>query len=616
MAKPRPKPTRRTARRPSRRPAPAPHIPDLPPGTPDILPLAAIRRSPFNKRRRRPGDPADGELTASIRAVGVLEPLLVRPLPDGAYELLAGERRWRCAQAAGLAEVPVVIHQADDKTACLLLFAENFHRRDLHFLEEAETVAEMLRAGWTHEQIAGQVDHAASWVARRARLCSLDEQIRAWIDDPEHPLSAWTVAHFEELALVDPATQLQVVHHHSHYLEHLSPADLRRAIADLTHDLAQAPWKLDDEALVPDAGACSACPFRTSREPLLFPDEDAGDEDSGPRRSRKAGADRCLRPDCWRQKTEALLARKQAELAARHPGAIRVNTTGRGGAVPEWRTTRANRKTPGAVPALVVDGPQVGSVRWVTLPQPLPADSRPAVETSAGPRRSTLAERRRRLGARRRLRAIEGLVADLERATAVPSLAQVAALAAVFGTHQTNACGWYVHDPGLPPSLAQPASEPFYPRAFEYGAVDPAVLAGALWKRVLPVLLARLKTNDQVADAERAFAEARHLARLCGLDAGEYLARATAELPDPKSWEKEEAALRAAGAEVPEDLAGDQAPSEGEAVWCPSCGGPLPPGRPLCEACDDGDLNAELGEDETTALVPHLGPLDAEELHY
>ena len=171
-------------------------------------------------------------------------------------------------------------------------------------------------------------------------------------------------------------------------------------LADLTHDLAQAPWRLDDEALAPEAGACSACPFRTSREPLLFPEEDAPAEASGKRRAGKAGpADRCLRPDCWRRKTEALLDRKHAELLARHPEAIRVNATGRGGAVPDWRTTRAPKKTPGAVPALVTEGPKLGDVRWVTLPQPLPAVSSPTVETPAGPRRSTLAEPRRRLGA-------------------------------------------------------------------------------------------------------------------------------------------------------------------------------------------------------------------------
>ncbi len=256
------------------------------------------------------------------------------------------------------------------------------------------------------------------------------------------------------------------------------------------------------------------------------------------------------------------------------------------------------------------------------------------------------------------LRAIESLVPDVEASTVVPPLAQVAALAAVFGTRHTHTCGWYTPAHELPASLADPpasladpaegldplayddgATDPevltdppaerLYALAFEYGAADPALLAATLWQRVRPVLLARLKTNDRPEDARRAFAEARHLAQLVGLDAETYLTRATAELPDPKSWAKEEAALQDAQAEasaasaeestassdVDSSLAGDEPPDD-EDVFCPQCGGPLPPGRVLCDICDDGDTDPGDLDDLVLNDPLPIGPLDAEALCY
>ena len=87
--------------------------------------------------RRQFDEDALAELSASIAQHGVLQPLLVRPMPDGTYQLVAGERRWRASQMAGLTEVPVVIRDMDDKEAAELALIENLQREDLDPMEEA-----------------------------------------------------------------------------------------------------------------------------------------------------------------------------------------------------------------------------------------------------------------------------------------------------------------------------------------------------------------------------------------------------------------------------------------------------------------------------------------------
>ena len=99
-----------------------------------------LRRGRFQPRHDFPAESLH-ELTGSISSQGVVQPIVVRPLPDGGYEILAGERRWRAAQLAGLHEVPVVVREMDDKAAALLAMTENVQREDLNPVDEAEGVA-------------------------------------------------------------------------------------------------------------------------------------------------------------------------------------------------------------------------------------------------------------------------------------------------------------------------------------------------------------------------------------------------------------------------------------------------------------------------------------------
>ncbi|HEY8416059.1 MAG TPA: ParB/RepB/Spo0J family partition protein, partial [Thermaerobacter sp.] len=142
------------------------------------VPVARILPNPFQPRRRFDPDSL-AELAESIRQVGVLQPLLVRPRPEGGYELVAGERRLRAAEMAGLTEVPVVVRNLDDREAALIALVENLQREDLDFFEEAAAYQEMLsRFGLTQEQLAALLGKQQSTVANKLRLLRLPPTVR------------------------------------------------------------------------------------------------------------------------------------------------------------------------------------------------------------------------------------------------------------------------------------------------------------------------------------------------------------------------------------------------------------------------------------------------------
>jgi ParB family chromosome partitioning protein len=142
-----------------------------------MLAIEAVERNPDQPRKRFDEAKLE-ELAASIREHGVVEPILVRR--DGAgYRIVAGERRWRAAQRAGLREVPAILREASDREAFELALVENLQRADLNAIEEAEAFAVLSAAhGLTQEQIAAQVGKDRSTVANALRLLKLPEEVR------------------------------------------------------------------------------------------------------------------------------------------------------------------------------------------------------------------------------------------------------------------------------------------------------------------------------------------------------------------------------------------------------------------------------------------------------
>jgi ParB family transcriptional regulator, chromosome partitioning protein len=141
------------------------------------LPLEAIERSP-DQPRKHFDEAALEELAASIRAHGLVEPILVRR--DGSrYRIVAGERRWRAAQRAGMKEIPAILREATDAEAFELALVENIQRADLNPIEEAEAFAALVEEhGLTQEQLAERVGKERSTIANALRLLRLPEDTR------------------------------------------------------------------------------------------------------------------------------------------------------------------------------------------------------------------------------------------------------------------------------------------------------------------------------------------------------------------------------------------------------------------------------------------------------
>jgi hypothetical protein len=117
--------------------------------------------------RTNPDDPEMAELTESIKALGVLQPILVRPKPNGLYEVVYGQRRAKAAEKAGLVEVPVTIRLLSDEEAFTLQLTENLQRKDLSEEEKARALGELAkRTGWNAQQIADKLKMSYAWVCR------------------------------------------------------------------------------------------------------------------------------------------------------------------------------------------------------------------------------------------------------------------------------------------------------------------------------------------------------------------------------------------------------------------------------------------------------------------
>ena len=134
---------------------------------------------PNRDQPRKEFDPsALAELADSIAAVGVIQPLIVRPIPGGGYQIVAGERRWRAAQSAGLTEVPVVIRELSDKEVDEIALIENLQREDLNPVEEAEGYRHLMSEyGMTQEQVATRVGKSRPSVANSVRLLELPDSV-------------------------------------------------------------------------------------------------------------------------------------------------------------------------------------------------------------------------------------------------------------------------------------------------------------------------------------------------------------------------------------------------------------------------------------------------------
>lgn len=134
--------------------------------------------------RRHIDQPALLELADSIRAQGILQPLIVRAKPNNHFEIIAGERRWRAAQLAGLTQVPAIIRDISDQTAIAFGLIENIQRRDLNALEEAMALQRLLQEfNLTHEAVAQAVGKSRATISNLLRLLQLNSDVKKWLEE-------------------------------------------------------------------------------------------------------------------------------------------------------------------------------------------------------------------------------------------------------------------------------------------------------------------------------------------------------------------------------------------------------------------------------------------------
>jgi len=173
-----------------------------------VIRPTAVRNIPVDKVDPNPNQPrlaidkaGLADLTASVREHGVLQPILVRPEPGGRYELIAGERRWRAARAAGLDAIPALIENIDDETALEIAVIENLQREDLSPLDEALIYAKMIHQhGYSIRKLAQKLGKDKGYLENRLRLADAPPEIRDLVSVRKDTLS-----HAYELLKVDDA---------------------------------------------------------------------------------------------------------------------------------------------------------------------------------------------------------------------------------------------------------------------------------------------------------------------------------------------------------------------------------------------------------------------------
>lgn len=545
-------------------------------GTPVNLKEIAVDQivpSPQNRRHIDTKSPAWKEFVGSIKQHGVMVPLIARPMPDhggghspadldelatkalvnrsSLLDLRAGHRRLAAAKEAGLAAVPVVVREMDDRTAMIVTISENKDREDLTPIEVAEQIAEARKVGLDDKTIAEKLGKTEIWVARRAKLMNLSKRWQTAATNPEHYVSTWPAAALEVIARLAPVTQDAIsvdgIYGDLRLDEKpLQVAALEKYIAsNVLGTLAGAPWKLDDASLLPKAGSCSECPKRASQEAILF--EELREQKKG--QKEKTFSDKCLDRACWDKKVDAHCNRKLGELEMEHGKSLPVIQSGtfyrdtedakkrfKGAIELGWsgQWVDAKASDPGAVPAVYIAGRAKGQTTWL---KPRDAETRKAAAKTRKPGEKVitpLKERRKQLALRRQGLAVKMFEEFLKTDEAVKMFvakggALVAPLITVFGTidrqdHRGRSSDSWKEFKRL--SGATP---------------DEGLTAGA--QAVLPVLAKRLFYGglDQVGEA---FAELKRIAELIDYPVSDLEAKAAEELPEPASWAREETGAR------------------------------------------------------------------------
>ena len=258
--------------------------------------------SPTNPRKIFPE--ADlMELAESIKSLGIMQPILVRPLPaeikarvspladNAELEIVAGERRWRAAQLAGLSDVPILLRHLEDRTVICMQVVENLQRENLNFMDEAEGFGQLQAQGMSVDEIAQSVGKGMSkaYVYAKLKLLDLCPEVR------EQVRNGATTESIAVLIARIPVPEMQadalalVTERDEYTGDPMSFRKARTLISErYTRNLAKAPFDPSDASLLPEAGACGDCPHFLANHP-----------------GADSSANVCTRPPCHESKRQA-----------------------------------------------------------------------------------------------------------------------------------------------------------------------------------------------------------------------------------------------------------------------------------------------------------------------
>jgi ParB family chromosome partitioning protein len=396
------------------------------------IPLERIRESKTNPRRHF-DEVKLADLAENIRQHGVLQPILVRPLPQGnadTYELVAGARRYRASKLAGRDNIPATVRELTDTQCLELQLIENLQRTDVHELDEAQGYAALMQLEpetYTVETIAAKVGKSQAYVYGRMRLTQLIPEAKQAFYEAK-----LTVAHAFEIARLQANDQRRALqecfpHHRNtasilkdRKAEAVTVRELREWIEQEIHlDLTNAPFDPQDETLLPSAGACALCPKRTGNNPLLFPEV----------RQKSICTDR----DCYRAKVEALVQIRVKPLEEKGEKPLRVSQA------PSWQTNchapdvlydgqyrkaKGEGECPTTKAAVLIDGKSAGAIFYLCQAEKCAVHNQvtrylPTPQEQAQRKKEALAER---VEKRSRVRILDAIRKKLPDALSRPDL--------------------------------------------------------------------------------------------------------------------------------------------------------------------------------------------------
>lgn len=518
------------------------------------VPLDKIYPTTDNARAFDPKSPSFIELRESIANKGQKIPGIGRPHPEiaDAIDLRAGRRRLEALRQIGEETMDILIRPMTDVEAVEETVLENF-REDLTIYEEAANIGKLIEIGHTREEVADLLGgKSAAWVARRCSLLRLDLSIVAELRDGcgIEPTSAA----LEVLSRYDSDIQRKVLESlkeeevaydfaEKGTATKISEKLMQEFCSEYHQDLDKAPWDLDDVELYKPAGACSACPKRSSCEPLLFnPDEIGGKKD----------ADICLDETCWNNKRSRYfetIARDVSVKTGKEPVVMSdfygdKDRLGDVNVVRKHEYEKAKKTDAGAIPAIDVAAKDPTRITYVK-PRDF-ADT--GGGSGAGGQKKTLTQKREELNKKRELYTVyllhetftAALLADLVPIDGVDTPAQLLILALSYGVSLHE---WIYDLEELQQDNDVWINTDDYGVAYGYLQESDRYLAAG-WIAVRKSIAETISRKGPVSSTHTAeyIEHAKEVASLIGWDWDKGLAEATEEIPEPKAWAKEPAA--------------------------------------------------------------------------